>query len=159
MKKKGHSLYISPKFLSLIHVRLLYRRKLLSDDITTAILNTLIKSLKKKSVKEVRAVIEDLKPRKTLGYDLITNQIIQKLLDIRIKFIIQLCNTILRWGFFSTQWKLAQIIMIQRTDKSAEFAESYSPIKLLSVLSKLFEKLLFSSFFIIIERHKLIPDH
>jgi len=49
--------------------------------------------------------------------------------------------------------------MIQKFGKSAKLAESYRSISLLPVLSKLFEKLLFPRFFIIIERHGLIPDH
>jgi len=40
-----------------------------------------------------------------------------------IKYIIQLCNTILRKGSFPPQWKVAQIIIIQKR-KFAELAES-----------------------------------
>jgi len=49
----------------------------------------------------------------------------------------------------------AQIIMIQKPGKSAELTESYRPISLLLVLSKLFEELLLSRITIIIEN--LIP--
>jgi len=43
--------------------------------------------------------------------------------------------------------------MIQKPGKPAELAESYRPISLLSVLSKLFEKLLLSRINIIMENH------
>jgi len=46
--------------------------------------------------------------------------------------------------------------MIQKPGKPAELAESYRPVSLLPVLSKLFEKLLLSS---IMEKHGLILDH
>jgi len=52
-----------------------------------------------------------------------------------------------------------QIIMIQKSGKPAELTESYRPISLLPVLSKLFEKLLLSRINIIMENHELIPDH
>jgi len=68
-----------------------------------AILDIYIKSF---TVKEVRAVIKNLNPKKALDYGLITNQILQKLPEIRIKFITQLCNTVLRYGFFPCQWKI-----------------------------------------------------
>jgi len=54
----------------------------------------------------------------------ISNQVLQKLSEIRIQFIIQLCDAVLRQDFFPSQWKIAQIIMIQKPGKSAEIAES-----------------------------------
>jgi len=80
--------------------------------------------------------------------------------EIEIKYITQLCNTVFRrllynLCYFSPQWKVAQIIMIQKPVKPAKFTESYRSISLLSVLSKLFEKLLFSRIIIIMENHGL----
>jgi len=49
--------------------------------------------------------------------------------------------------------------MIQKPRKSAELAESYRPISLLPVLSKLFEKLLLPRLLEIIGRQKVIPYH
>jgi len=80
------------------------------------------------------------------------------LLETVIKYITQLCNAVLRQGFLPPQWKVAQIIMIQKPGTPIELAESYRPISLY-VLSKLFEKLLFSRINIIMENHGLIPDY
>jgi len=49
--------------------------------------------------------------------------------------------------------------MIQKPSKSAELVESYRPISLLPVLSKLFKKLLLPRLLEIIERQKIIPNH
>jgi len=101
-----------------------------------------------------------LNPKKAPDYDLITNKALKKLPEIAIKYITQLCSAVLKRGFFSSQWKLAQlaqIIMIQKPGKLAELTELYRPISLLSVLSKLFKKLLFSRIKII--NHGLILDH
>jgi len=84
------------------------------------------------TVNEVRAAIRVLNPKKAPGYNLITNQVLQKLSEKGIRFITQLCNAVLRQGFFSPQWKVAQIIMIQKPGKPAEL-ESYRPISLLPV--------------------------
>jgi len=60
---------------------------------------------------------------KKADYDLITNQILQKLSEIEIKYISQLYNAILRRGFFPSQWKIAQIIMIQKPGKPTELLD------------------------------------
>jgi len=103
-------------------------------------------------VNEVRAAIRVLNHKKTPRYDLITNQVLQKLPEKGIRFITQSYNAVLRQGFFLPQWKVAQIVMIQKPSKPAELAESYRPISLLPVLSKLFAKLLLSRLLKIIER-------
>jgi len=59
----------------------------------------------------------------------------------------------------SSSLKVVQIIIIQKSGKLAELTESYRPIRLSPVLSKLFEKLLFSRINIIMENYGLIPDH
>jgi len=110
------------------------------------------------TINEVRTAIRVLHPTKAPGYDLITNQVLQKLPEKGIRFITQLCNAVLRQDFFPSQWK-AQIIMIQKLGKSAELAKSYRPISLLLILSKLFEKLLLPRLLEIIERRKIIPNH
>jgi len=38
------------------------------------------------------------------------------------------CNIVFRQGFFPPQWKIAQIIMIQKPVKPAELVESYRAI-------------------------------
>jgi len=110
------------------------------------------------TVNEVKAVLKHLNPKKAPSYDLITNKVMQNLPEMVRKYIIQLCNAVLKRGFFPLQWKIAQIIMIQKPGNPAEFTESYRPISLLPVLSKLFEKLLFSRINIIMENHGLISD-
>jgi len=52
------------------------------------------------TVNEVRAAIRVLNPKKAPGYDLITNQVLQKLPKKGIRFITQHCNAVLRQGFF-----------------------------------------------------------
>jgi len=85
------------------------------------------------------------------------NKVLQKLSETIIKYITQVYNAVLRRGFFPFQWKVAQVIIIQKLGKLAELTESYRPISLLPVLSKLVEKLLLSRINIIImENHALI---
>jgi len=87
------------------------------------------------------------------------NQVLRKLSEKAIRFITQLYNAAYRQDFFSPRWKIAQIIMIQKLSKLAELAESYRPISLLPVLSKLFKKLLLPRLSIRMERQKMIFNH
>jgi len=76
-------------------------KKLLTDTNTSTQMATLAMPF---TVNEVRVAIRVLNPRKAPGYDLITNQVLQKLPEKdkykSIRFITQLCNAILRQGFF-----------------------------------------------------------
>jgi hypothetical protein len=55
------------------------KNKMLSDDTTSATLDTLTKSFTIKEVSIIKEVIKNLNPKKAPGYELITNQILQKL--------------------------------------------------------------------------------
>jgi len=146
-RRPRHSLRTFPRSLNSIHMRLPWSRRI--DCSRMPILLLLWMSF---TVKEVRAAIRELNPRKALSYN---QSISAEAAKKRKKFITQLCNAILRRDFFSSQWKIAQIIMIQKPGK---FAESYRSINLLLVLLKLFEKLLLPSVSIIMERLKIIPS-
>jgi len=92
---------------------------------------------------EVRAVIiKHLNAKKAQGYDLIIDLILKKP-ELRLTYLIQLFNAILRAGYFPPQWKVTRIIMIPKPNRNPMDVRSYSPISLLSILLKLFEKLLF----------------
>jgi len=131
------------------------KNRFLSDNTIPAIQDTPTSLF---TVNEVKVVIKHLYRKKAPGYDLITNQVLQKLPETAIKYITQLCNAVLKHGFFLFQWKVAQIILIQKSGKPAKVTETYRSISLLPVLSKLFERLLMSSLNIIMENHGLIPD-
>jgi hypothetical protein len=45
-------------------------------------------------------------------------------------------------GYFPAQWKVAQIILILQLGKPSNELTSYWPIRLLPIVSKVFEKLL-----------------
>jgi hypothetical protein len=86
---------------------------------------------------EVQKVINNLNPKKSSGYDLITGKILKELPNIGIKYLTQLLNVVLLTGYFP-----AQIILILKQGKSPNELTSYWPISLLPIISKVFEKLL-----------------
>lgn len=110
--------------------------------------------------KEVATEIKNsINPRKSLGFDLISGVILNKLPRKAIVKLTKLINATFKLRYFPSLWKVAEIIMIQKPGKPPHKASSYRPISLLPMISKLFEKLLLKRLKPIIETNNLIPDH
>jgi hypothetical protein len=97
--------------------------------------------VKKFKLTEVRSAIKQLRSRKAPGYNLITGRILKELPDVGITAITLIFDSILRTEYFPGQRNVSQIITILKPGKPAEEVTSYRPIRLLPILSKLFEKL------------------
>jgi hypothetical protein len=106
-------------------------------------------NLKKAAVQEV---VNSLNPKKW-GYDLITGKILKELPIIGIKYLSLLLNAVLLKGYFSAQWRIAQIILVLKPELT-----SCLPISLLPIVSKVFEKLLLKRLSTVVEsnNHKFI---
>jgi hypothetical protein len=92
--------------------------------------------------KEIQNIIqEDLNARKAPVYDPSASGNIERNAKKGIVYLTTICNAIIRKGYFPSQWKLAQIIIIPKPCKPLEEFSTYRPISLLPVLSKIFKKL------------------
>lgn len=67
-------------------------------------------------------------------------------------------NSILRLSYMPTIWKHVQIILIHKPGKPPENPSSYHPISLLSIVGKLFEKILLKRITKIAADKKIISD-
>jgi hypothetical protein len=83
---------------------------------------------------------KELHTRKAPGYDLITSRILKELPRKGTVHLTSICNAIIRTGYYPTQRKVAQIIMIPKPGKPADEVTSYRPISLLPITRKVFEK-------------------
>lgn len=108
---------------------------------------------------QVHQIIKQLPKKKAPGYDLISSEILNQLPRKAIVFLTCLYNSILRTTSYPIQWKLSVIIVIPKPNKPLENPESYRPISLLPLCSKVFEKLLFKRIFSILEDSGCIPYH
>lgn len=116
--------------------------------------------IKKFTPKEIQMVItKEINPKKAPGYDLISGKILQNLTKKTIMAITHIFNAILTYAHFPNQWKVAEIIMILKPGKDPKELNSYRPISLLPIVSKLFEKMLLHRLEPIIEEANLIPKH
>lgn len=111
-------------------------------------------------VRDVKCIIKNnVNPKKAPGFDLITGKMIKELPESVLRLITFIANAIMRIGYFPKQWKVAQIILIPKPGKDVTLVNSYRPISLLPILSKVFEKLLLKKLLPIITEKQLIPDH
>lgn len=108
---------------------------------------------------EIKLTIKELNVKKSAGHDKITAKMIQELPECALKVLMYIYNGINRTGHFPTTWKKSQIIMIPKPGKDLTQTTSYRPISLLSILSKLFEKLLLSLIIPYANEHRIIPQH
>ena len=71
----------------------------------------------------------------------------------------RLFNAILRLEYYPSQWKVSQTMVIPKPGKPPNDVGSYRPIRVLPVLSKVFEKLLLKLLNPVIHETNVVPDH
>lgn len=116
--------------------------------------------INKFKISEIKKMIKiKLNAKKAPGYDLINGRILKELPESGYRLITYISNAILRNGYFPSQWKVAEIILIPKPGKPREEVTSYRPISLLPCLSKLFETLLLDRLKPILLDSQVIPNH
>jgi hypothetical protein len=110
-------------------------------------------------VTEVRTSIHNLRSTKSPGYDLITGNLLKELPEVGMRAITQIFNSILRTRHFPGLWNVSQIISILKPGKLPEEVQSYRPICLLPVLSKVFEKIFITRMLPTLKERQAVPDH
>ena len=92
---------------------------------------------------EVKTAARSLKNKKAPGTDLVEVTVLKKAIQLIPTQIVRLVNGCLQHGVFPEVWKEGSLrLLIKGDDKDETDPKSYRPICLLSVLGKLFEKLL-----------------
>jgi hypothetical protein len=116
--------------------------------------------LKKIRLHEVVQVIQyKTHATKAPGYDLITGKILKELSRKGFRAVTQIYNAVLRLEYFLCHWKVGQVIMTAKPGKNPADVMSYRPISLLTLLSKILEKVLLRRLISILEDAKSIPSH
>ena len=93
---------------------------------------------------EIKLAVKQLKNMKAPGFDNIFNLVLKKMSDQFFQYLANIFNKCLHFGYFPSNWKLSKVIPILKPNKDASSPKSYRPISLLSSLSKLFEKVIYS---------------
>ena len=106
---------------------------------------------------EIKNTILKLPTNKAPGDDKITNKVLKQLSNKSRAFLATLYNAVIRLSYFPSSWKFSVIHAVHKPGKNPITPSSYRPIGLLSVVGKLFEKLLLKR--ILLEYPNLMPDH
>lgn len=111
-------------------------------------------------VQEIKSQIKhNINPKKAPGIDKITGKMLKELPEKCFKLITYIFNAIMRLQYYPANWKISEIIMFPKPGKDESQVSSYRPISLLSILSKLFEKLMLKKLNPILEEIGIIPEH
>lgn len=109
------------------------------------------------TIREISFQIKRLNARKAPGSDGISARTIKNLPPQAIKLIMYIFNAILTLGHFPSLWKMARVVMVLKPGKNAHDVSSYRPISILSVFSKLIERIILHRMQEYMET--VIPDH
>ena len=96
------------------------------------------------TVSQVLDVLANLDASKATGPDEIPARILKEIAHEIAPSLCELFNKSLRLGSVSTDWKLANVVPVFKSD-SKEHAENYRPISLLCLVSKVMERCVFNS--------------
>lgn len=92
---------------------------------------------------ELAVAVKSLKNDKAPGPDLIEVAVLKTAFAVIPDQLLRLFNGCLQWGTFPSAWKEGSLrVLLKGEDKDERDPKSYRPICLLSVVGKLFEKLL-----------------
>ncbi|CAF4830106.1 unnamed protein product [Rotaria socialis] len=120
-------------------------------------LSVLNDRVEKTSTTEITRVIKILKPKKSVGFDSVSNFIIKKLPPSYIECLANCFNTWLNECRCPDDWKIAKTINLNKLKSGIPKCEQTRPISLLATHSKLFEKVLLLRIRHWAETNRLVP--
>ena len=107
---------------------------------------------------QVLKILNSLDVNKSTGPDKMPTKLIKMIAILIVTPLTSLYNKSLKSGIFPKQWKEAQVTPIFKKNGSPSDVKQYRPISLLSCLSKILEKLVFSSIYSHISSKNLLSE-
>ncbi|GBL99548.1 hypothetical protein AVEN_227454-1 [Araneus ventricosus] len=95
-------------------------------------------------------------PRKAPGLDGLTVEMLRAVHTRCPQFLSTLLNKCLSIGCFQENWKFAKLVLLAKPGKDPTLTSSYRPICLLSVVSKVLDKLLTQRFTFLCQQQGLL---
>ena len=104
---------------------------------------------------EISRIIKNLKNHKSPGLDGLTAEILKVSHDVIVEKLTHLVNESLKSGTFPQVLKAARVVPIYKSGKKS-IRENYRPISVLSVLSKIFERVVHERLYNFMDKNKLL---
>ncbi len=102
----------------------------------------------------VMKIIDNMKSKTSCGFDGISMKIVKSIKNVLVETLTIIINQMLHTGIFLDLLKIAKVTPIFKKDDETIFS-NYRPISLLPVISKLFEKVIFSPTYEFFQKDKL----
>ncbi|CAM4937220.1 unnamed protein product [Rotaria socialis] len=115
------------------------------------------KSIELTSPYELKRTIDNLKPKKSAGYDAISNFMIKRLPPGYLQCLSKCFNNWFAEGILIDDWKIAKIITLNKVKTGSPQCDQTRPISLLATHSKLYEKILLNRIQNWAETNHIIP--
>ena len=112
-------------------------------------------SVKLPTLSAVYKKLKDISKRKAAGLDKIPCKLLKIAAGIVAPSLTQIFNKIISMGIYPTDWKLAKVTPIFKKGKKDEM-NNYRPISVISVVAKIFEKLIFEQLYEYLNNNNLI---
>ena len=109
------------------------------------------------SESEIEKVIKNLKGKSSSGFDGVTEFIVKKCVQFIKKPLADICNTSFASGTFPEILKVAIVKPLYKMGDTGE-VQNYRPISLLSVFSKIIEKLIYSRLLSFLTKNGILND-
>lgn len=94
-------------------------------------------------LEEISEAINKMKNKKAPGLDNINPEILRKVWTVNSDILINLYNNCFQNGSFPTAWKTAKLkLILKNNEKDPTLINSYRPISLLSVVGKVYERVI-----------------
>jgi Reverse transcriptase (RNA-dependent DNA polymerase) len=90
----------------------------------------------------MKEILRRLKKKKAPGPDGIPNMALRLLPKKGIAHLVAIANASLRLRYFPAKWKEADVVVLLKPGKSANFPQNYRPISLLPTMGKIMEKII-----------------
>ncbi|GBM39984.1 Retrovirus-related Pol polyprotein from type-1 retrotransposable element R1 [Araneus ventricosus] len=91
---------------------------------------------------EIQGALHAFRPKKTPGLDGITVELVKCIFHCCPAIILSIMNACLRVRGFPSRWKISKLLLLGKPGRDLALPNSYRPICLLNVLSKLLDKLI-----------------
>ncbi|CAF4933005.1 unnamed protein product, partial [Rotaria socialis] len=113
--------------------------------------------IEKTNFTEIKKHILKLKPKKSSGFDAVSNFIIKRIPPGYISCLVNCFNTWLNEHRYPDMWKLAKIVTLNKLKAGIPRCDQTRPISLLATHSKLFEKIMLERLRYWAETNRLVP--
>ncbi|GBN08387.1 Retrovirus-related Pol polyprotein from type-1 retrotransposable element R1 [Araneus ventricosus] len=94
------------------------------------------------TLEEIQGALHSFRPKKAPGLDGVSIELVKGIYKCCPAFLLALMNACLRVRGFPTSWKISKLVLLNKPGRDLSLPQSYRPICLLSVFSKLLDKLL-----------------